>query len=58
MAPEREISEEQFRAVCDWVYDVKGGRFVRNLFPGPYGIYEVNGEPLVIYGTDSPIYHQ
>lgn len=52
--PEKEISAEQLRAVRDWMYEVKGCRFVRNLYPGTEnGVWNVDGEPVVIYSEDS-----
>jgi hypothetical protein len=55
--PEREISDEQFRAISDWIYDVKGGSFVRRL-QGDDGVWKVDEEPIVIHGKDDPIYDE
>lgn len=48
--PETEVDKAVLEKVMDWVYEEKGGNFVRNLHPGTEnGIWRIDGEPFVIY---------
>lgn len=52
--PDREVSYEQSREIIKWATAVKGGAYITNVDThgemSGNGIYDIDGEPLVIYG--------
>lgn len=54
MAPEIDISFDRYNQITDWIYKVKRGKFVSDLgaplgASRAAGIWEVDGEPIVVY---------
>lgn len=51
--PEKELTPEELHAVRNWIYDKQNGEMVRNIYPGiENGVFQIKGEPIVIYGKD------
>lgn len=44
--PEREVSKEQSRAIRNWIENIRSGQRLM------YGVWNVDGEPIVISDND------